>query len=153
MPPILEVPRRESSETHWRADCLFERAAGWRQHAMETGWTLPRPRVREAGAVRESPHSQVGLEVRFEDLADEWERATAFESVVVRKAMHPAYQRIIGMGDEAVQADPSTAAARAASVVLGADRDHGRGPFGGRNVRGGCGGSVARVGTRSGLGS
>jgi hypothetical protein len=44
----------------------------------------------------------VELEVRFENLADEWEAATAFESVVTRQAIHPAYQRIIGMGEDVV---------------------------------------------------
>jgi hypothetical protein len=38
----------------------------------------------------------------FGQLADQWEGETALESVVTRKAMHPAYQRIIGMGDVAV---------------------------------------------------
>lgn len=44
----------------------------------------------------------VRLEVTFENLADQWEDETVFESVVTRKAMHPAYQRIIGMGRPAV---------------------------------------------------
>jgi hypothetical protein len=44
----------------------------------------------------------VRLEVEYENLADQWERETDFESVVARKVMHPAYQRIIGMGYAAV---------------------------------------------------
>lgn len=46
--------------------------------------------------------NRVRLEVTFENLADQWEDETVFESVVTRKAMHPAYQRIIGMGRPAV---------------------------------------------------
>jgi len=42
------------------------------------------------------------LEVLFENLADKWTAATAFESVVTRMAIHPAYQRIIGLGPTAV---------------------------------------------------
>jgi hypothetical protein len=42
------------------------------------------------------------VQARFEHLADTWEAETAFESVVTRKAMDPAYQQIIGMGYVAV---------------------------------------------------
>lgn len=44
----------------------------------------------------------VALEVTFENLADEWESETVFESVTTRKALHPAYQRVIGLGPAAV---------------------------------------------------
>ncbi len=45
-----------------------------------------------------------GSELRseFQTLAERWERETLFESLPYRRAMHPAYQRIIGMGDPAV---------------------------------------------------
>ena len=39
---------------------------------------------------------------RFQDLADRWERATAFFSNSSRAAQHPAHQEIIGMGRPAV---------------------------------------------------
>lgn len=45
---------------------------------------------------------RVNAEVTFENLADQWETETVFESVVTRKALHPAYQRIIGMGPTVV---------------------------------------------------
>ena len=38
----------------------------------------------------------------FYDLAGEWKAATAFMSSATDIAMHPAYQKIIGMGREAV---------------------------------------------------
>ena len=41
-------------------------------------------------------------EERFERLAEAWWEDTLFESSVTRMAMHPAYQRIIGMGESAV---------------------------------------------------
>lgn len=41
-------------------------------------------------------------QVRFERLAAEWGEETGMLSSVREKAMHPAYQRIIGMGWEAV---------------------------------------------------
>lgn len=42
------------------------------------------------------------LERQFTDLADRWERETAAESFPHRRSMHPAYQRIIGMGEPAI---------------------------------------------------
>ena len=39
---------------------------------------------------------------RFETLADEWARATRFQSSSTEIAMHPAYQQIIGMGPTAL---------------------------------------------------
>jgi hypothetical protein len=39
----------------------------------------------------------------FERLADQWESETAFESIVPQKVLHPAYQRIIGMGTPAIR--------------------------------------------------
>ncbi len=42
------------------------------------------------------------LEQQFHLLADQWRRETGMLSSISRKAMHPTYQRIIGMGDKAV---------------------------------------------------
>lgn len=39
---------------------------------------------------------------RFRRLSDQWRRDTLFQSSVQEMAVHPAYQEIIGMGDEAV---------------------------------------------------
>ena len=39
---------------------------------------------------------------RFRELADEWERETCFLSSTTKMVMHPAYQRIIGMGPAAI---------------------------------------------------
>jgi hypothetical protein len=38
----------------------------------------------------------------FQDLVETWRRETAFLSFIHQRAMHPAYQRIIGMGWVAV---------------------------------------------------
>jgi hypothetical protein len=107
MPPILE--RRDygwSSE-----DCLVERsdtglwalAATYVRHhtlASRQPWVDANPQVE--CRVRTVGEAEIALEVLFEDLADGWEIETAFESVVTRQAMHPAYQRIIGLGRPAV---------------------------------------------------
>jgi hypothetical protein len=42
------------------------------------------------------------LAERFAELAATWQRETALESFISRKAMHPAYQRIIGLGPAVV---------------------------------------------------
>jgi hypothetical protein len=42
------------------------------------------------------------LRVQFNRLAEIWKRDTAHLSNITRRAMHPAYQRIIGMGSGAV---------------------------------------------------
>jgi hypothetical protein len=43
-----------------------------------------------------------GLEATFLQLAEQWRRETGMLSVVSKMAMHPAYQRIIGMGQPVV---------------------------------------------------
>lgn len=42
------------------------------------------------------------LDVRFRELADAWKRDSVFSSSVQQIAMHPAYQKIVGMGPCAV---------------------------------------------------
>jgi hypothetical protein len=42
------------------------------------------------------------LEREFHRLARQWKEETEFQSAAERIAMHPAYQRIIGMGKEAL---------------------------------------------------
>lgn len=42
------------------------------------------------------------LESEFQQLAQQWKEETEFQSAAERIAMHPAYQRIIGMGREAL---------------------------------------------------
>jgi hypothetical protein len=38
----------------------------------------------------------------FEELAQSWKRDTAFESSIDAMVLHPAYQKIIGMGPDAL---------------------------------------------------
>lgn len=42
--------------------------------------------------------SRLELEMEFNTLAEEWRAETRMLSFVTQKSMHPAYQRIIGMG-------------------------------------------------------
>lgn len=48
------------------------------------------------------PLSEVTMYQKFRTLADQWYDDTAMLSSVNKKAMHPAYQRIIGMGEQAL---------------------------------------------------
>jgi hypothetical protein len=43
-----------------------------------------------------------GLEETFLGLAEQWQRETGMLSLVQKMVMHPAYQRIIGMGQPVV---------------------------------------------------
>ena len=47
-------------------------------------------------------NSQQTQEQIFERLAETWRRETAIHSSLIKKVMHPAYQRIIGMGPVAI---------------------------------------------------
>lgn len=45
-----------------------------------------------------NPGQTVELAQLFSELAQQWRRETAAYSVVQKKVLHPAYQRIIGLG-------------------------------------------------------
>lgn len=49
-----------------------------------------------------TPVINVTTEQEFNALASQWRRETGMMSMIHMKAMHPAYQRIIGMGKEAL---------------------------------------------------
>jgi len=42
------------------------------------------------------------IERQFNELATQWESETGMLSVLSQKVLHPAYQRIIGMGEKAI---------------------------------------------------
>lgn len=54
--------------------------------------------------VREAPTLSPSADDReyLTSLADQWEKETEFESSPARAAMHPAYQRIVGLGPVAI---------------------------------------------------
>jgi hypothetical protein len=51
---------------------------------------------------RPSPQPSAELESTFQELARQWHEETAHLSSMTQAAMHPAYQRIIGMGPAAL---------------------------------------------------
>lgn len=50
-----------------------------------------------------SSRNQTSVEETFEELYRTWTRETSFLSSIDRMAMHPAYQRIIGLGKPAIR--------------------------------------------------
>jgi uncharacterized protein (DUF1778 family) len=62
-----------------------------------------RARLQEAEARSSGPvEDTAAMTEEFKHLAREWKQDTAFESSLTRLALHPAYQRIIGLGRRAL---------------------------------------------------
>lgn len=105
MPQLIEMPSREKDAIIRPDDCLMHRrkSMSWPSHEIRRHASLwreinhPSALPQARSVTQPTPH-----EVAFENLADQWEIETVLESVVTRKAMHPAYQRIIGMGSDVV---------------------------------------------------
>jgi hypothetical protein len=102
---VLAVP---SPDIAWRT--LSEQSAllEWERSgaayagvgAIATAWAgIGR---RQLQLVSADSATQTALEQEFNELADTWERATRAESFAHRRSMHPAYQRIVGLGEPAV---------------------------------------------------
>jgi hypothetical protein len=60
------------------------------------------PDLANAGVSSNSGHGTTPAEQRFRELATHWKAETKFVSNVTTKSMHPAYQKIIGMGERAL---------------------------------------------------
>jgi hypothetical protein len=106
MPQLIEMPSREKDAIiRSDDDCLMHRRKSMSWHAHEVRrHTSPWREINHPSALPQagSPTRPTPSEVAFENHADQWETETALESIVTRKAMHPAYQRIIGMGSTVV---------------------------------------------------
>lgn len=53
-------------------------------------------------AEEQEAHAQAAEANRFQMLSTQWRNETAHYSVSLKRAMHPAYQQIIGMGEKAL---------------------------------------------------
>ncbi len=53
-------------------------------------------------AENSSTPAETDLEQTFRALVEKWRSETAHFSLIFKKAMHPAYQRIIGLGPSAI---------------------------------------------------
>jgi hypothetical protein len=81
------------------------------QQVLEGTWEQVRAHDAELAGRRvklvlsdEAPQTPyaASLEHEFRRHADQWRKETGMFSMAERKAMHPSYQRIIGMGEPAV---------------------------------------------------
>ncbi len=62
-----------------------------------------RPPMLDNGFAEQRPAITVtSTEELFRQLADQWREETSHLSLVIKKVMHPAYQRIIGLGPAAI---------------------------------------------------
>jgi hypothetical protein len=52
--------------------------------------------------VESATTSNSELQREFNDLSSQWRRDTGLLSIATQKAIHPAYQKIIGMGQDAL---------------------------------------------------
>jgi hypothetical protein len=74
---------------------------------METWSNVIPPALRESNMapVSEAPmlaRTQAEVEALFAELAEQWHRETDLLSSLTQKAIHPTYQRIIGLGPAAL---------------------------------------------------
>jgi hypothetical protein len=87
------VRRRDQTTASWSVSGGVSSASSalsdWRDDEV--------PRVPSFDVVDDAP-----LLRRFAQLAEVWRRETMLESFVHRKAMHPAYQQIIGLGPSVI---------------------------------------------------
>ena len=106
----VERPIRRERGGQWQAEeCLVSARvhAAWRTGSARWRAAVISPRrpwqaANPGLSASRSAGGDAALDALFDELADRWESETMFESVVTRKALHPAYQRIIGLGKPAV---------------------------------------------------
>lgn len=100
---------RSSKYGSGRAELDFQRACDLYQcysalalviERLQADWSIRNADEYVASTAGAQP--DVEMQMVFADLADTWQRETAVLSSITMKSMHPAYQRIIGMGPKAV---------------------------------------------------
>ena len=79
---VLEVPR---ARKEWSSKTSYV-------------FTTPKPLLQ----IVKSPELPTADEATFHRLSNSWRKETAMHSSMTKKALHPAYQRIIGMGPAAI---------------------------------------------------
>jgi len=75
-----------------------DRALDWpsaNEQELEYDWKLVKVVEKALASV-----PSVGLEQRFQEQAEKWDRETRHLSSPTQKALHPSYQAILGMGSE-----------------------------------------------------
>ena len=76
----------------------------WNMGGHAVGLEAKRERKEQANACEhfEQAYSRRSLVLNFYNLVEEWKQDIEFESSLTRMILHPAYQRIIGLGENAL---------------------------------------------------
>jgi len=85
---------------HDSQDTLNKEYHGIFEQSDIADWKLGRRRTVEAYFVTRPV--KINLKRQFHELADAWRKDTAFESSTYKIVLHPAYQRIIGLGPQVI---------------------------------------------------
>jgi hypothetical protein len=102
----LDELRDEREEVREYARALTQRyerrVAEVAAHARRLGEIALELQEKEERRAQANTRIEPALETEFRRLADQWRTETAHLSVTFKRAMHPSYQRIIGMGKQAI---------------------------------------------------
>ena len=90
-------PPRAHASSNWRRCAV---TPSFTEKKIQRELWLSSSHQKAKGQLQEGALSQ--HEATFRQLVDEWRRATAMHSQLQKKVIHPAYQRIIGMGPTAI---------------------------------------------------
>ena len=85
-----------------KADQIYDKVRLLLDSAKSAVLTLVESLAGETSSRTAANHELSGLARTFRELAEAWRRETSFLSFMQQRALHPAYQRIIGMGWAAV---------------------------------------------------
>ena len=85
-----------------KADQIYDKVRLLPDSAQPAVLTLVESLADETSSRTAANHEPSGLARTFRELAEAWRGETSFLSFMQQRALHPAYQRIIGMGPRAV---------------------------------------------------
>ena len=85
-----------------KADQIYDKVRLLPDSAQSAVLTLVETLAVETSSRTAANQEPSGLARTFRELAEAWRRETSFLSFMQQRALHPAYQRIIGMGWAAV---------------------------------------------------
>ena len=77
-----------------KAEAIYEKVQGLPDSTQSAVLRM----VESLADTSAGPHQHGGLAAKFQELVEIWRRETMFLSFMQQRALHPAYQRIIGMG-------------------------------------------------------
>ena len=100
--PIVIATRRSVGSTCLSDQSWFTAGMGLDMLMFQTRVHFAWDEVESAPGAFVGTGTDLGLQSTFEELAAQWKKDVRFESSVEKMAMHPAYQRIIGLGPSVI---------------------------------------------------